>query len=307
MRMTGEDISYSAAPAVLVIGSGPASLARAEAAVAAAGCRMLGPVDVGAAEERLELQASLAAALLEVDEDGGPTLDALLHRLSAGVEAGHYGAVVIAPRELTDVVAARAPNAIHLCEPTQAERITAIHTAGAPRAFRLNDIGAENRELRLRQLSDEVGRIAEVLARLSEGRAAAATSKGVDAPPQPPPEHDTGAVTAAEVRALIRARRLRDQFFTPELFADPAWDMLLDLYAARLEYKLVAVSSLCIAASVPPTTALRWIKTLTDTGLFIRRADPQDGRRVFIELSDAGADAMTGYMLQLRRLGAGVA
>ena len=61
--------------------------------------------------------------------------------------------------------------------------------------------------------------------------------------------------------------------------------MLLDLMAARLEENRVAVSSLCIAAAVPATTALRWIKALTDRGLFVRVADPQDGRRVFIELS----------------------
>jgi len=54
----------------------------------------------------------------------------------------------------------------------------------------------------------------------------------------------------------------------------------------------VAVSSLCIAAAVPPTTALRWIKTLTDLGMFVRASDPSDRRRVFIELSDEVAGAM---------------
>jgi hypothetical protein len=44
---------------------------------------------------------------------------------------------------------------------------------------------------------------------------------------------------------------MREQFFGPDLFADPAWDILLDLYAARLEQQRVAVSSLCIAAAVP--------------------------------------------------------
>jgi DNA-binding MarR family transcriptional regulator len=47
----------------------------------------------------------------------------------------------------------------------------------------------------------------------------------------------------------------------------------------------VPVSSLCIAADVPPTTALRWLKTLVQQGLFVRRADPHDGRRVFVELA----------------------
>jgi DNA-binding MarR family transcriptional regulator len=67
---------------------------------------------------------------------------------------------------------------------------------------------------------------------------------------------------------------------------------LLDLFAARLEKRSVAVSSLCIAAAVPPTTALRWIKTLTDLGLLVRTADPQDGRRVYIELAPKAAEGV---------------
>jgi DNA-binding MarR family transcriptional regulator len=101
---------------------------------------------------------------------------------------------------------------------------------------------------------------------------------------------------------MIRARRLRDQYFRGDLFADPAWDMLLDLMAARIEKKRVAVSSLCIAAAVPATTALRWIKALTDRGLFVRAADPQDGRRVYIELSDDTARALATYLRALRRI-----
>jgi DNA-binding MarR family transcriptional regulator len=57
----------------------------------------------------------------------------------------------------------------------------------------------------------------------------------------------------------------------------------------------VPVSSLCIAAAVPATTALRWIKTMTDVGLFKRRADPHDGRRVFVELSHGASESMRRY------------
>ena len=102
--------------------------------------------------------------------------------------------------------------------------------------------------------------------------------------------------TADDVRAILRLRRLRSRFFDPELFADPAWDMLLDLMAARLEDEEVAVTSLCIAAAVPSTTALRWIKNMTDIGLFHRRADPSDGRRVYISLTDAAARAMSRFL-----------
>ena len=99
-------------------------------------------------------------------------------------------------------------------------------------------------------------------------------------------------VDAARIRAHIKARRTRDRFFPAELFADPAWDMLLDLAAARLERRPVSVSSLCIAAAVPTTTALRWIKQMADRGLFERSSDPADARRAFIGLAPSAATAM---------------
>lgn len=98
-------------------------------------------------------------------------------------------------------------------------------------------------------------------------------------------------VTAQRIRAHIRSRRVREKFFEPGLFADPVWDILLDLSASRLERKSVSVSSLCIAASVPTTTALRTIKQLVDRGLLVRREDPSDARRTFIDMSPEAARA----------------
>lgn len=119
------------------------------------------------------------------------------------------------------------------------------------------------------------------------------------------PEPATGeapAVSLDMVRQVIRARRLRARFFDEELFADPAWDMLLDLLQAEIAQHRVPVSSLCIAAAVPATTALRWIKTMTDAGLFKRRADPHDGRRVFIELSAEASEGMRRYFREVGKI-----
>lgn len=93
-------------------------------------------------------------------------------------------------------------------------------------------------------------------------------------------------VTAEFVRSIIRSRRLRDDFFGRGMFADPAWDMLLDLLAARLDERRVSISSLCIASAVPPTTALRWIKHLEAKNLVERRSDPGDGRRIYVALTE---------------------
>lgn len=101
------------------------------------------------------------------------------------------------------------------------------------------------------------------------------------------------------IRSIIRQRRLRSQFFESGIFADPAWDILLDLAAARAEHKRVSVSSLCIASGVPPTTGLRWIQQLTTMGLLDRTADDRDRRRTFVSLSDAGADMLARYFAHL--------
>lgn len=97
------------------------------------------------------------------------------------------------------------------------------------------------------------------------------------------------------VRAILKARLDRTGYFPPHLFADPAWDMLLDLYGAQLGQRRVSVTSLCIAANVPTTTALRWISALEGEGLIERRADPLDGRRFFVSLTRPAVRAFEQY------------
>jgi DNA-binding MarR family transcriptional regulator len=75
--------------------------------------------------------------------------------------------------------------------------------------------------------------------------------------------------------------------------------MLLDLTAAHAEHRRVSVTSLCLASGVPPTTALRWVQQMTESGLFERVADSADKRRVFISLSDRAADAMARYFSEI--------
>ncbi len=146
---------------------------------------------------------------------------------------------------------------------------------------------------RLLQLSNEVGRIAGTLARLSVSTADPAVEPAPQVPDAPLPD-----VSPDTIHAVIRARRLRDRFFEPELFADPAWDVLLDLLLAEILHRRVSVSSACMASAVPATTALRWLNTLTEQGLIIRRADPHDGRRVFVELTHDASLALRRFFAE---------
>jgi DNA-binding MarR family transcriptional regulator len=135
--------------------------------------------------------------------------------------------------------------------------------------------------------------------REQRGHARLSTGPGPSPVEKPEPAGDAPPVSLETVRQVIRARRHRARYFDEELFADPAWDMLLDLLQAEIAQHRVPVSSLCIAAAVPATTALRWIKSMTDAGLFRRRADPHDGRRVFVELAPQASEALRRYFREI--------
>ena len=106
----------------------------------------------------------------------------------------------------------------------------------------------------------------------------------------------------AMIECIVRGRRLREQFFDAVLFADPAWDILLDLYLSRLEQRRTTVSNLCSAAAAPATTALRYLNTLVDRGLVVRRPNPLDLRVVYVELADAAFDCMQQYFRRFSEL-----
>lgn len=180
--------------------------------------------------------------------------------------------------------------------------VRAIARAPARPAGRARERLDDDPVQRLRELSAEVALIAQALSALGPGSSVADRR-----PPYRGEAGETPPPSAPAIRQMIRARRTRDQYFAAELFADPAWDILLDLMAARLEGRDVGVSSLCIAAAVPPTTALRWISAMTEQGLLVRVADADDRRRVFIRLSADAAERMEACLSALQRSTAPVA
>lgn len=290
----------------------------------AAGLRLLGVTPLADAPARLDVQAQCDAVLLFCP-DMTPLLERLLVQVETQAIQNGMAVILVAGWDTIDLAFAclRGPHTQLLCDPDRTELAAALVAAGEhrPAIGMVHEIDRES--ARLQQLSEEVGRLARTLDALTQRSRFAAPSfdpaprisdrpsdyigmpalAPISAEPAPDSKRaETSALSATQVRDMLRARRIRADFLPGDLFADPAWDMLLDLLAARLEHERVSVSSLCIAAAVPPTTALRWIRTLTDKGLVERQADPLDGRRIFIALAPDAADALIRWFGASRRL-----
>lgn len=297
----------SAAPAALIIADGEERARDAAEALSLAGYATRARLGFAEAADALFDYEGLDLILIDAAEAPDALLDRVLAQADAVAHDRATGVVATVLPEQIDAAAAQllGPRTLLLCAPTEAERASAIAWIKWRVRGRLHDAARDAESVRLQRLNEEVARIADTLARLTRGETAPMRIDGVrDAGSSyRGPEGAGGEASAGEIRAAIRSRRLRAQFFAPELFADPAWDMLLDLFAAELERRRVSVSSLCIAAAVPPTTALRWIGTMHDAGLFERQADPVDRRRAYIVLSAKGLQGMHSYVGAVKRAG----
>jgi DNA-binding MarR family transcriptional regulator len=292
------DLTFSDGDPILIAATSEAAMMRAERSVQAAGLRIGAKVPVEQAAKRLADQLGKAALWIEIDCDAGGPMDDLLDLVASDVRNRRYAAVVSTTAEQLDPVIARLDDmAIEtIVNGDEAQRAAALaialRSSAIPSSF--GDAASDRNAERLRQLSEEVGRIASTLARLSAG-------PGFSPEPLKPAaaEAEIAPLSGEVVRKVIRARRLRANYFSEELFADPAWDMMLDLLQAEIAQLRVPVSSLCIAAAVPATTALRWLKTLVAQQLFVRRSDPHDGRRVFVELAPDTSKALRRYFTEV--------
>lgn len=103
------------------------------------------------------------------------------------------------------------------------------------------------------------------------------------------------------VRSILKARQQRSEFMDISKFADPAWDIMLDLTSASLEGRSVPALSVGVAANVPMTTALRYVKRLVEDGVIKRWDDPDDKRRSLLALEDHALEGMIQYLSSVWR------
>lgn len=126
-------------------------------------------------------------------------------------------------------------------------------------------------------------------------------------PARPVPGSSERARQLAWAKSIVEARRERDRLFGKGLFAEPAWEILLELFIAHHESRDTAIKTACHASTVPQTTALRYIAHLVERGLVVRRPHPQDSRCTHLRLSERGLATMTEYVRRMESGRAGPA
>lgn len=106
------------------------------------------------------------------------------------------------------------------------------------------------------------------------------------------------AAAVANARRTLHRRRLRRRLLgAGQLFGEPAWDALVDLFIHECEGKAVSTSSLCIASGLRMSSALRLLRRLSDARFIVREPDPHDGRRIFIRLTPETSRTLSAYFV----------
>jgi DNA-binding MarR family transcriptional regulator len=102
------------------------------------------------------------------------------------------------------------------------------------------------------------------------------------------------AELAEAARELLRKRQRRVRLFGKAMFREPAWEMLVFLYAEQ-DQQPFTIASLSSHSGAPATTALRWIDYLEKRRLVRRQAHPTDARAVYVELTDEAQHSLDLY------------
>lgn len=120
-----------------------------------------------------------------------------------------------------------------------------------------------------------------------------------EARPSPARTDESGlnqADLVRRARIIFAARRKRSQIFGKGMFGEPAWDMLIALYAGDTDGARVTIGRLSELTEAPLTTAIRWLDYLEQQGLVHREPHPTDRRAIFVELTDKGRSVMERYL-----------
>ena len=97
---------------------------------------------------------------------------------------------------------------------------------------------------------------------------------------------------AGVAKSILRGRQARSLFISSHLFGDPAWDMLLALFAYAALGQKVGLLELSGVAKVSVESGKRWAEALASEDLVTIDDSAPDSKGRSIELTEGGRAAM---------------
>ncbi len=97
---------------------------------------------------------------------------------------------------------------------------------------------------------------------------------------------------------FYQSRRARENLCPAEnIFGEPAWDILLDLYIRQSHGETVNVRAAAIRCGASPATTLRWFSVLAKAGFVILDSEMSDNHQTIFRLSPEGYEKLTRYFI----------
>lgn len=100
----------------------------------------------------------------------------------------------------------------------------------------------------------------------------------------------------SRARIVLGCRKLRDRYFNPVMFGEPAWDILLLLYISEYSASRPTLTTLSEWIDAPVTTVMRWVDFLEEERLAERQGQPAGGRNAHVGLLEKGRAGLESYL-----------
>lgn len=78
---------------------------------------------------------------------------------------------------------------------------------------------------------------------------------------------------AATAGAILKFRRIRSEILPKESFAEPGWDLLLELFVADANGHRLTARAVSEQNNIPPSVLSRWLMHLTQIGFIVGDGD----------------------------------
>ncbi len=98
--------------------------------------------------------------------------------------------------------------------------------------------------------------------------------------------------TETHVVSFLLMSRARGAIFGADLFLDHAWDIVLELYAAKLAGRSMLLPEITAALDIRASSAIRWIAALEERGLIEEAVYSERPDSPAYRLTNAGASKL---------------